>query len=81
MTDDTTLSAFGADDGGADSEVESGDDGDRTEQHETETDTATNDSGFSTYAYGEYVCGSCDAAVGRVWREDGVLVCPGCKTW
>lgn len=36
---------------------------------------------LSTYAWGDYTCSRCEHTTDRVWRDDGVLVCPGCKTW
>ena len=39
------------------------------------------DSGLSTYAWGEYTCSRCEGETERVWREDGALVCPDCKSW
>ncbi|USZ73385.1 hypothetical protein NGM15_10300 [Natronosalvus halobius] len=39
------------------------------------------DAGRSTYAWGTYTCDRCDSSVDRVWRDDGVLVCPSCKEW
>ena len=39
------------------------------------------DTGLSTYAWGRYACDRCDTETDRVWREDGALVCPECKSW
>ncbi|NUB89882.1 hypothetical protein HT576_02365 [Haloterrigena sp. SYSU A121-1] len=39
------------------------------------------DTGLSTYGWGEYTCHRCASDTDRVWREDGVLVCPDCKNW
>lgn len=39
------------------------------------------DTGRSTYGWGEYTCHRCASDTDRVWREDGVLVCPDCKNW
>ncbi|MDQ2051174.1 hypothetical protein RBH26_11850 [Natronolimnohabitans sp. A-GB9] len=66
MTDDATLSEFVGETGETD-----GDDADAT----------AIDSGLSTYAWGAYTCSRCDSDVERVWREDGSLVCPDCKSW
>ncbi|ADB62437.1 hypothetical protein Htur_3575 [Haloterrigena turkmenica DSM 5511] len=39
------------------------------------------DAGLSTYGWGEYTCHRCGDETDRVWREDGDLVCPDCKSW
>jgi hypothetical protein len=76
VTDDTTLSSFGKTDGDdADGE------GEHATEHEANAESGANDSGFSTYACGEYVCTACNIAAERVWREDGAFVCPDCKSW
>ena len=41
----------------------------------------TGDTGLSTYGWGEYTCHRCASENDRVWREDGELVCPDCKSW
>ncbi|OLZ42587.1 hypothetical protein A6E15_00155 [Natrinema saccharevitans] len=78
MTEDATLSAF-------DDRTATESDGDGCG---AETDAAGGDSSpgdgktaRSTYAWGTYTCGCCEAAVDRVWRADGDLVCPDCKSW
>ncbi len=73
MTDDATLSDFVSADG-----EEAGEADDAEEPLESAT---TADSGFSTYAWGAYTCGRCEETTTRVWRDDGDLVCPNCKTW
>lgn len=42
---------------------------------------AREESAVSTYAWGEYTCSACGDATQRVWRADGELVCPACKSW
>lgn len=37
--------------------------------------------GLSTYAWGAYTCSRCETETERVWRADGDLVCPDCKSW
>ncbi|WP_339105597.1 hypothetical protein [Haloterrigena salinisoli] len=47
-----------------------------------DTDEGTSgDAGLSTYGWGEYTCHRCADETERVWREDGDLVCPDCKSW
>ncbi|WP_254762305.1 DUF7573 domain-containing protein [Natrinema marinum] len=72
MTDDATLSDFVPTD---EEEV------DETRDAEDALEATPGDSGFSTYAWGEYTCGRCGAATERVWRDDGDFVCPECKEW
>ncbi|WP_222920110.1 hypothetical protein [Natrinema sp. SYSU A 869] len=43
--------------------------------------TPSDETGLSTYAWGEYTCSQCAATTDRVWRADGSLVCPDCKEW
>ncbi|APX97269.1 DUF7573 domain-containing protein [Natronorubrum daqingense] len=35
----------------------------------------------TTFAWGSYTCGHCEAATERAWRVDGEFVCPACKPW
>ncbi|WP_049922087.1 DUF7573 domain-containing protein [Halopiger djelfimassiliensis] len=72
MTDDATLSDFGADD--RDPEA----DGTETDGASGGDETAT---ALSTYAWGDYTCRRCENPTERVWRDDGDLVCPACKSW
>jgi len=79
VTEDATLSAFDDDGTATDS------DGDGSA---AETGSETGDSSLrdgepvrSTYAWGTYTCSRCETAVDRVWRADGDLVCPDCKSW
>ncbi|ELZ23218.1 DUF7573 domain-containing protein [Natrinema limicola] len=69
MTDDATLSDFAT----ADDESSA----------DASTDTAGSTGGASrsTYAWGEYICTQCKQSTDRVWRDDGDLVCPDCKSW
>ncbi|WP_293031905.1 hypothetical protein [Natronococcus sp.] len=84
MTDDATLSSFTgstdrADDGeGSRERDESDRDGaDRA----IDGDSTARRTALSTYAWGTYTCQRCERAVERVWREEGALVCPACKSW
>ena len=75
VTDDATLSDFASDD-----EDETGTTGTSTENVDG-TGARTDESGLSTYAWGEYTCSQCDSPTDHVWRADGDLVCPDCKGW
>ncbi|MFU8869408.1 hypothetical protein [Natronococcus sp.] len=84
MTDDATLSSFTgstdrADDGerGQGCDESEGDGVDRG----TDADSSGTRTALSTYAWGSYTCKRCEATVERVWREEGALVCPDCKSW
>ncbi|OAQ51985.1 hypothetical protein HTG_15140 [Natrinema mahii] len=79
MTEDATLSAFD-DDGTA---TESDGDGSVAETDSASGDSTPSDgeTARSTYAWGTYTCSRCETAVDRVWRADGDLVCPDCKSW
>ncbi|WP_226480913.1 DUF7573 domain-containing protein [Natrinema amylolyticum] len=66
MTDDATLSDFDSTTPDEDSATEA---------------SPANETGLSTYAWGEYTCSQCAATTDRVWRADGSLVCPDCKEW
>ena len=87
MTEDATLSEFAA--SADDGETESDGDGPetdaavdaRSETGDSSPDAEESAAGLSTYAWGTYTCSQCDAAVDRVWRDDGGLVCPDCKSW
>lgn len=35
----------------------------------------------TTFACGDYECGTCGREAERVWRDDGEYVCPSCKQW
>ena len=83
-TDDTAAeSAAGADADAADGSDEGSDsiDGDENAEREPIGEPESGDSGLSTYAWGEYACDRCGADTERVWREEGTLVCPDCKSW
>ncbi|WP_255192333.1 DUF7573 domain-containing protein [Natronobeatus ordinarius] len=34
-----------------------------------------------TSAWGVYTCDDCGSSVERVWFDEGVPVCPACKSW
>ncbi|ELZ18374.1 hypothetical protein C478_01920 [Natrinema thermotolerans DSM 11552] len=79
MTEDATLSAFGDEE----TATESGGDGAGAETESGSDDASPGDGASvrSTYAWGTYTCSHCETAVDRVWRADGDLVCPDCKSW
>ena len=81
-TDDTDADADADADAGAGSDEDPDSiDGDGNAEGEPIDDTESTDAGLSTYAWGEYACDRCGADTERVWREDGTLVCPDCKSW
>jgi hypothetical protein len=84
MTDDATLSSFTgptdrADDGDR-GQGRDGSDGDGADRA-SDGDSSEHGTGLSTYAWGSYTCQRCEEAVERVWRDEGALVCPACKSW
>ncbi|WP_394738855.1 DUF7573 domain-containing protein [Natronococcus roseus] len=89
MTDDATLSSFTgstdrADDGERGREREESDGDGSTEDEAdqgSDRDSSEHGTALSTYAWGSYTCQRCETTVERVWREDGALVCPDCKSW
>jgi len=76
VTDDATLSDF---DTAADEE--SADDSRSNPNRSTTAEPRAGEIAQSTYAWGEYTCEQCTGTTDRVWRVDGDLVCPDCKTW
>lgn len=72
MTDDATLSEFGS---------TAEDAADSTAEDESEPAQRATDTGLSTYAWGTYRCSRCNGDTERVWRSNGDLVCPACKSW
>ncbi|WP_254521481.1 DUF7573 domain-containing protein [Natrinema caseinilyticum] len=85
MTDDATLSDFVSNtDEETDNASDGSDDRDESAADSSAFDDSQNGHGdveCSTFASGDYRCVRCDETTGRVWREDGELVCPECKTW
>ncbi|WP_254531939.1 DUF7573 domain-containing protein [Natrinema gelatinilyticum] len=86
MTDDATLSDFvpNTDDEEADSTSDGADEYDEPAVDSSAGGDSRNGPGdveFSTFASGDYQCFRCDETTGRVWREEGELVCPNCKKW
>ena len=53
--------------------------GETTEDGDDESSDVESPS--STYGWGEYVCARCESPTDRVWRTEGALVCPDCKSW
>ncbi|MDG5760778.1 hypothetical protein QA600_15680 [Natronococcus sp. A-GB1] len=83
MTDDATLSSFTGSTDRADDERGQGreeSNGDRTDRA-SDGDSSEHGTVPSTYAWGSYTCQRCETTVERVWRDEGTLVCPGCKSW
>lgn len=88
VTDDATLSEFTGPSDEADAEHAEGEavttesdtagSTDSDDEHTLERNTGATQ---STYAWGEYTCSRCETATERVWREEGAVVCPECKSW
>jgi len=55
--------------------------GEKTEPTGDGAEATGEETGLSTYAWGNYTCSHCDSETDRVWRADGELVCPECKSW
>ena len=80
VPEDATLGDFQT------ADTDSGD-GKDTSAHRLEDDTESqeaieeHDIPQTAYGWGSYRCEACETEVERVWRQDGVYVCPACKRW